>query len=127
MQKILALTLSFVVLLQSSSIDFSDFSKIDDLVAHVKVHLEQGESITEFIHMHYGDQFKTHKDEHKNHQKLPFKHKKIDSQIQLVFCLNHSVYEFQVKLLEIIANNFIYKEHALTLPDIDFFQPPKIA
>jgi len=126
MQKILAITLSFIVLFQSFTIDFNDFSKIDDLVEHAQVHFEQGESIFEFISKHYGEELTNHKNEHQKHQNLPFKHKKIDAQVQLVLCLNQSNFEFRISSFEIVSNNFEYNEHRLSLPELEFFQPPKI-
>lgn len=42
----------------------------------------------DFMAMHYVCELNKHKNEHKGHQKLPFKHLNLESHIQLVFIMS---------------------------------------
>ena len=65
MFKSLAIILSISILLQSFPLQLGDFYKLPDLVNHLSQHIENGDSLTDFMAMHYGCELEDHKNEHK--------------------------------------------------------------
>lgn len=127
MFKSIAVILSFSILLQSVNIKIDDFDKIPNLFNHLTKHIEQGDSLVEFFSKHYGYELKNHKNEHKEHQKLPFEHQNLDSNIQMV--LVHYFVDISNPELEIIhkKSRFHYIEPLDHLFSNYIFQPPRIA
>ncbi len=125
MHKISVVILSFSILFQSFSFDLDDFDMLPTLVDHIKCHLEIGDNFGDFITKHYGSELNNHKNEHKEHDKLPFKHEHLEVHSQLVYTLypeNDLVY-FKEALLK--KNKFLYKEPSSNLFVTTFFQPPQ--
>jgi len=126
MNKGMAFILSFTLLFQSFNFDYSDIQKLPTLVNHISCHFEDGDSISDFISMHYGITTQSHEKDHKEHGELPFKHQHLDTHFQLVFLLSGNQYP-----LDYIENNqdakyFNYKEPLTSLVVLNFFQPPKL-
>ena len=99
---------------------------IPNLVQHLKVHIKNGDSIVDFISLHYGNKYASHKDKDKEHQKLPF-HSDTNSFYKVNFL------DFTDKTANIStefsseSKNFIYVELFVNLLEHSIFQPPKIA
>lgn len=127
MNKVVAFILSLTVLFQSFNFDINDLQKIPTLVNHLSCHFEEGDSISEFVSMHYGSTTKSHEEEHKEHGELPFKHEHVDSHFQLAFVIQ--VNQFPIEIIENShdTKNFNYREPLTSLVVQNFFQPPKIA
>jgi hypothetical protein len=106
---------------------FDDFDKIPNLFTHISQHLDDGDSLIDFFSMHYGCELENHKNDHNEHQKLPFKHQNIDSHIQLVFIPSF----FRILNSELVISNkrtkFHYSEPSDYLFSDYIFQPPRIA
>jgi len=127
MFKSLSVILSFSILLQSVNIKIDDFDKIPNLFNHLTQHLEQGDSFIEFFSMHYGCELKNHKNEHKEHQKLPFKHQNLDGHIQLVLIPSFfKISNFELKTFH-KKSIFYYAEPLAHLFSNYIFQPPRTA
>ncbi|WP_111707530.1 hypothetical protein [Lutibacter citreus] len=125
MYKIAAILLSFTILIQSFNFDLEDFNKMPSLVNHFVSHYEKGDSISDFITMHYGDKANYHEKEHKDHKELPFKHQHLDSHFQLA-------YIFYTNNLSVLNNElfskkdiFSYKESLTNSISLSIFQPPQ--
>ena len=127
MFKSLAVILSFTILFQSVSMQLGDFDKISNLFNHLSQYFEKGDSLTDFIEMHYGCELNNHKNEHKEHQKLPFKHQNLESHIQLVFI--PSTFTSRNLQVEISSKaiGFNYCEPLAHLFSNYIFQPPRQA
>lgn len=127
MFKSLAVILSFTILLQSVNIQLNDFDKIPNLFNHLSQHLERGDSFSDFIAMHYGCELNKHKNEHKEHQKLPFKHQNLESHTQMVFI--PSIFKGIKSQIEISSKTtgFNYFEPLAHLFSNYIFQPPRTA
>ena len=99
---------------------------IPNLVQHLKAHIKNGDSMADFISLHYGNKYASHKDKDKEHQKLPL-HSDANSLYKINFL------EFTDKTANIStefsseSNNFIYVELFVNLLEHSIFQPPKIA
>lgn len=127
MFKSLAVILSISILLQSFHLQLGDINKIPDLLSHISQHIEEGDSLADFIDMHYGYEFRNHKGEHKEHQKLPFKHTNFDSHIQLVI-IPSFIENLESQLdASFKKPGFYYSEPLVHLFSNYIFQPPQTA
>ncbi|MDP3311897.1 hypothetical protein [Lutibacter sp.] len=125
MQKAIAYILIITVLLQSFNVEFNDYYKIPALASHFITHLEKGDSISEFISMHYGSLENSHKEDHKEHQNLPFQHHQLDSTFQFNFIIVTNYIEFKYNDIVITVSNFFYKNSFKSLFRKFIFQPPQ--
>ena len=125
MNKILVIILSFTILFQSFNLDFSDFGKIPTLVNHVVCHFETGDSFSDFISMHYGSEINTHKNEHNEHNELPFKHSHFEIHFQDVYALFSEPIFISFKEIAFKENKFAYNEPTSNSFVNSFLQPPQ--
>ena len=125
MTRILAIILSFTILFQSFILEIEDFNKFPTLIEHISSHLKNGDSLAEFIEMHYGSESNSHDKEHNEHKELPFKHQHLESHFQMVFILCVHNYPLSFNDIKIETNNFNYKEPITNLFINNFFQPPQ--
>lgn len=127
MLKISAFILSLTILFQSFNFDIIDIQKIPTFVYHLKCHLNEGDSVANFISKHYGATSKSHEKEHQEHKKLPFKHQHINDYNQILFVLNNQ--NNFLKKIHFTIENTLFKSKSLTLQlfDTNFFQPPRVA
>ncbi|AMC10047.1 hypothetical protein Lupro_01700 [Lutibacter profundi] len=126
MNKTIVFILSFTILIQSFNFQLEDITKMPALVHHIADHFKSGDTFMDFISMHYGSQFETHKNKHKEHQNLPLKKYLLD--------LHFQVY-ISVAIKNLVLNSFeeIYLEKKIcnyTEPfsssfSTEIFQPPK--
>lgn len=128
MSKLFAILFSTLILVQSSNIGFEDISNLNVLLEHAKYHQEEyGDGFFEFLAEHYGDDMLQHQNEHEEHEKLPFKHKKDCSHINHDFTKNShiSIYNSNQNLVQIPLNYF-YKESSSLFEKPSVFQPPQV-
>ncbi|SDR66426.1 hypothetical protein SAMN05216503_0160 [Polaribacter sp. KT25b] len=118
-----------MILLQSLNIDAESFSKINVLLKHAQFHQEKyGDTFFDFLSEHYfEDQYQANNN-HKEHEKLPFKHdSQTCSHLNTHFTLNPIIFEIENDdVLEAISY-FIYKESSSSFEKHAVFQPPKSA
>ena len=125
MNKILTVILSFTILFQSFDFKINDFNELPTLFDHIVRHIETGDSFADFISLHYGSLANKHKSEHKEHQKLPFKHQNFESHFQLDYILQASNIEVNSSEIIIKKGEYTYKEPSVNLFANYFFQPPQ--
>lgn len=123
--KVTTVILSFTILIQSLNFDIGDFNKIPILLDHFMCHIESGDNIDDFFSMHYGAKFVKHKNDHKEHEKLPFKHQHLDSHFQNVYILTENTIQIELKETILSDHNFKYKESFSKLFSDNLFQPPQ--
>ena len=126
MNKILIFILSFTILIQSFNFQLEDITKVPTLVNHIADHFESGDSFMDFISMHYGSQFETHKSKHKEHQKLPLKQYLLHLHLQVYIsvCTNNLLTN-SFKEIHLKKKIFNYTEPFSSLFSTEIFQPPK--
>lgn len=131
MGKLLAILLASLILMQSLRIDYDDIVQIDDLIEHAQFHKnEYGDGFLVFISKHYGelkdDHNKNHKEEKKDHERLPFQcHDHILT--ITAFVLQDYFLEINAtELLELKDNRFHYQLSKSTLHKKGLLQPPKL-
>jgi len=125
MIKISTIILSFTILFQSLDFKIGDFKELPTLIDHLASHLETGDSLSDFISLHYGSLSNKHKTKHKEHQKLPFKHQNLDSHFQLDYFLQANNIEIFSSEITFEKRKFTYKEPSVNLFANRFFQPPQ--
>ena len=125
MYKISSVILSFTMLFQSFNLDLDDFKMLPVFVDHVKCHLKMGDNFGDFISLHYGEEMGKHKEEHKEHDKLPFKHGHLEAHSQLVYTLHSENDILCLKETYLKKNKFSYIETSSNLFVTNFFQPPQ--
>ncbi|SDG60974.1 hypothetical protein [Psychroflexus sediminis] len=110
---------------QSLTISISNFINLPDLVEHYQLHkTKYKNSVIEFLNLHYGSQKKTHEDDHKDHENLPFQELQLNT---ANFFLTPSEYINLglIKPFEKIRHNFNYEIDFTFLGETDILQPPK--
>ncbi|MFC5193976.1 MULTISPECIES: hypothetical protein [Bizionia] len=129
MQKLVAISFSFLVLFQSFNISFEDFSRFSVLLDHAEYHQEQyGDSFFEFLAEHYGDATFHPASSHKEHEDLPFKeHHQACVHSAMVFTLNIQDYLISHEPFVEIPINSHYQESISLFEKQAVFQPPKLA
>jgi len=125
MHKILTVILSFTILFQSLDFKINDFNELPTLIDHIACHFETGDSFSDFISLHYGSLANKHKSEHKEHQKLPFKHQNSDAHFHLDYILFANNTEVNSSEITLEKRKFTYKEPSVNLFANRFFQPPQ--
>lgn len=129
MHKLVAITYSFLILIQSFNFSFEDFSKLSVLLEHAQFHQENyGDSFLDFISEHYGESKFAHGNNHEEHEDLPFKqHHQTCSHNNASFTL--PILNFNLEYLPFIEIpcNFFYKESKSLFEKPSVFQPPKFA
>lgn len=132
MAKLFSIVMSVLILVQSFDIAFSDITQIDELLEHADFHAEKyGDNLLVFISKHYGelkDQHnKDHKEEKKDHEKLPFQnHCSCTSTVAIVSNTNF----LQINSLQTTESteaNFYYQPPTSSLHAKGLFQPPRPA
>lgn len=131
MSKLIAISLSWVIMLQSMHINIADVLNISELIEHAQEHKEEfGDNFFQFVAKHYGVDKAEHAqhDDHKNsHENLPFQH---SYQLSLVFVLelHKAVYpDFKVFFTQTKISFFHYKSPGSNLFVSGIFQPPRLA
>jgi len=94
----------------------ADFNKISKLINHISSHIEEGDSILDFLEFNYGVNTAKHNREHSEHRELHFKHKHLESHFQIVFIFYVQNYPINFNEIKLETNNFTYKE-----PTTDLF------
>ena len=123
--KLGTILLSFTILFQSFNIEIGDVLKISKLIDHITCHIEQGDDMLVFFDLHYGDKVALHKDKHKEHNELPFKHQHIDIHIQYLHTILEEKIAESYTDLNTVKNNFSYKDPHTNSFINSFFQPPQ--
>ncbi|WP_456376352.1 hypothetical protein [Lutibacter sp.] len=126
MHKSIVIILSFTILFQSSNFEIKDINKVPILVEHFISHVEDGDSFSDFISLHYGCQVNMHKSEHKEHKELPFKHKHLETHFQYVYTLLSQEISTTFKEIQYKEHKFAYNEPTSNLFVNSFLQPPQI-
>ncbi len=129
MSKLVAISYSFLILLQSFNINFEDISKFKVLLEHANYHAETyGDSFVDFISEHYGEAKYQHNNEHKEHKDLPFNDSQhIFSHINTAFTLTTINFRFKPSISIEVPFNFFYSESISLFEKPSVFQPPKLA
>lgn len=125
MQKITVVILSLTILFQSFSIEISDITKVSILVDHFLCHLETGDSLDDFMSMHYGSEVEVHKNEHKEHKELPFKKEHLESHFQNVFAFFLQDAFTSFSEISFKEHKFAYNEPTSNSFVNSFLQPPQ--
>jgi hypothetical protein len=130
MSKLIVILYSFLILVQSFSINIEDISKFNALLDHASYHKEMyGDNFFEFLSEHYGEQMASHENKHKGHENLPFKDKHHTfTHINTAFTLiSKTTYSFIHQSFMRVSINFFYKEPFSLFEKPSVFQPPKLA
>ena len=130
--KLISISISIIILMQSFGIHVSDISQIDEFVEHAQYHNEQyGDNIVVFIAKHYGELKAEHSNDHQEekdeHEELPFQHQSHITSIP-VFVVNSQKAELKLlEPLEFKKHNFFYQAPSSSLHCDGLFQPPKFS
>ncbi|MDO6517964.1 hypothetical protein [Zobellia uliginosa] len=130
MSRLVSISLSFVILLQSFGISLYDISQIDKFIEHAQFHSEQyGDNVFVFISKHYGElkaiHNKEHQEEKEDHEQLPFQQQSHFSSLSALV-LNSQKEDFKsVEIPEYKSHNFFYQAPSSSLHSEGILQPPR--
>lgn len=132
MIRILSISLSLLILIQSFNISIGEIVEMDELIEHAQFHSEEyGDNFLVFLSKHYGElkseHSEKHKEEQKDHEELPFQHQMhtpalsafvIDDLDMITINPNFAVHN---------SGNYFYLDSHSFLIDKGLFQPPRQA
>ncbi|MEK9613386.1 MAG: hypothetical protein VW080_05615 [Flavobacteriaceae bacterium] len=130
MIKLSSISLSLLILFQSSGIGLVDITQIDEFIEHARFHSKQyGDNVLVFVSKHYGALKTEHNEEHqeekKDHEQLPFQQHSQSLSIS-VFVLTDKTDEFKpFELHSFKKHAFYYQEPSSHLYLEAFFHPPR--
>lgn len=129
MSKILAITYSLLILVQSFNINLEDISKFSVLLEHAEFHkANYGDTFFEFLAEHYGDARNSHDNDHEEHEDLPFKdNHHMCTHINTSFIGIANNFEINYQEFIEIPFNFHYNETITDSEKTSIFQPPRHA
>ena len=131
MTKLVSILAALLILFQNFNLNFGDLVQLDDFLEHAAFHKKQyGDNLFVFISKHYGDlkndHNKNHKEEHEEHENLPFQH---------ASCTHHTVNALVLfpdilskQKIEIRTGNsdcFFYLQSDSSGYQSGVFQPPR--
>ncbi|MEX0290093.1 MAG: hypothetical protein AB3N14_13370 [Flavobacteriaceae bacterium] len=131
MLKIISISLSFLILLQSFNISIGEIVEIDELIEHAQFHSEEyGDNFLVFLSKHYGElkseHSKKHQEERKDHEKLPFQHQLHGTSLS-AFVIEKLDLSLNPCFIIPITDNYYYQDSHSFLLEKDLFQPPRRA
>ena len=130
MSKLVSISLSLVVLIQSFGIGIADIVQIDEFIEHAQFHSEQyGDNVLVFISKHYGElkaaHDKEHQEEKEEHEQLPFQNSTYLSSIPAFVATTASDELKTLEFYEFKKHHFYYQEPTSSLHLEGLFQPPR--
>ena len=132
MTKLISISISFIILIQSFGIRLYDVLQLDAFIEHAQFHSEQhGDNVFVFISKHYGelklDHEEKYHEEKEEHEQLPFNHNNSSHVLSMAsFIIN--TFKSELKLVdypEDIEANFFYQESRSSLHKLGLIQPPQ--
>jgi len=132
MNKIIAIGISLLILLQGANVHFKDLVELGELMEHYQFHTkEYGDNFVVFVSKHYGElkisHSEKHQEEQEEHEKLPFQHQTQCAQ-PLVFVLgNDNPIYSRSEIPMASKGNFHYQMSYSHIWGDNPFQPPKQA
>ena len=131
MSKLFAISLSFIILVQSAGIGAEDLLQLDELIEHAQFHKqEHGDSFFVFLSKHYGElkveHSQNHQEEQNDHEQLPFQCQ--GHVLSIVACLDFDIsFINTIEIVDSSESNFRYVSSISTLHKKGLLQPPKLA
>ena len=130
LSKLLSISLSFVILIQSFGMTVSDIAQMDEFIEHAQFHSAQyGDNVIVFISKHYGDLKAEHDQEHQEekeeHEELPFQQHSQLSSIQYFVLNTENVSVDAPEFSDFKADNFRYLALSSALYSDSPFEPPR--
>jgi hypothetical protein len=127
MNKLIAISYSLLILVQSFNFSFEDLSKLSTLIEHAEFHQKNyGDSFLEFLSEHYGETKFAHGNNHDEHEDLPFKHHhQTCAHTNSAFTLQTLNFDLESLPFIEIPFNFHYTESSSLFEKQSVFQPPK--
>ena len=132
MKTLVAISLSFLVFVQSVGLSISDIFLFSDLVEHVKYHSEEyGDDYFTFFEKHYGDLKTEHQkaqnEENSQHEKLPFQHNNCNHLLAEVVLIGYNLPLGKSVVFNTVDPHFYYQNLYSFLERASIFQPPQAA
>ncbi len=131
MVKLVSITASFLILIQSFNICISDLIDLSELIEHAKFHSEKyGDNLLVFISKHYGeleaDHNKKHQEEKQEHEELPFQHQPHMTLLSAFMIKDLQTYQINpVDDRAASIANFFYQASYSNCEQEGPFQPPR--
>lgn len=129
LNKIVAISLSFLLVLQLVDFGYEQVLKVKTLLEHAAYHNEMyGDSFIDFIKEHYADESLHTADNHREHENLPFKdsHQSCHHSGNITYTFTNYNIQIDAPLINTSAI-FHYLESVSVFEPMDIFQPPKYA
>lgn len=131
MTKLVSILAALLILFQSLNVSFADVVQLDEFLEHAAFHKKQyGDNLFVFISKHYGelkdDHNKNHKEEHEEHQNLPFQHTSCTHHLVNAFVLFPDIFSKQkIEIRTVNSDCFFYLQGDSSGFQSAVFQPPR--
>lgn len=132
MFRLISISLSLLILVQSFNISLGEFVEMDELIEHARFHSEEyGDNFIVFLSKHYGElkseHSEKHQEEQKDHEELPFQHQ-MHSPVLSAFVIDDlDITTINLTFTVRNSGNYYYQDSHSFLLDKGLFQPPRQA
>ena len=130
MMRIISISISLLILIQSFNIHLNDITKLNELIEHSQFHAaEYGDSFLVFISKHYGElkaeHNQQHQEEKENHERLPFQHQCQTASLSLFVVIQITEYPLDIETVVDRDSNYFYQVSYHSLTQEGLLQPPR--
>lgn len=130
MSKLIAISLSVSLIIQSFNIGAGDILQLDELMEHAQFHKQEyGDNFFVFLSKHYGElkaeHSKNHQEEQKDHEQLPFQCQAHVSSVIAFIYPQSAFFSNDLEVLNTTNSNFHYLNFYSSLHEEELLQPPK--
>ena len=130
MVRIISISLSLLLLVQSFNISLSEFVEVDELIEHAQFHAEKyGDNFLVFLSKHYGElkseHSKKHQDEQQEHDELPFQQQLLSVSLSFFVLDENDISTIESPFLVEESSNYYYQDSHSFFVEEGLFQPPR--
>lgn len=128
MRSLFSISLSILLLFQTTNLGATNALRIGELIEHAQLHSDEyGDSLLEFITKHYGSLKDDHLGSHEGHEKLPFHKGMVQSTACFVVLDIQKIPDAQALSVSHPKVSLFYTDYYTSPDDQQIFQPPRYA
>ena len=130
MIRLISISLSLLILIQSFNISIGEIVEMDELIEHARFHSEEyGDNFLVFLSKHYGElkseHSRKHQEEQKDHEKLPFQQQIHTTTLSAFVIDDLDLMTVNPNFMVRSTGNYFYRDSHSYFIEKGLFQPPR--
>jgi len=130
MIRLISISLSLLILVQSFNISIGEFVEMDELIEHARFHSEEyGDNFLVFLSKHYGELKNEHSEQHQEeqqeHEELPFQQQIHSSTLSAFVIHDQDISTINPNYTVQTSRNYFYRDSHSFFIEKGLFQPPR--